>query len=47
MSLFERDYKIKYPCRYKINGRWYRAQICFESGEIFIRGQVVRRCNGC
>ncbi|WP_243129281.1 hypothetical protein [Hathewaya massiliensis] len=42
-KLFEEDYKIKYPCKYKINGEKVQAQICFETGEIFVKGEVVRR----
>lgn len=38
---------IFYTCFYKINGKKHRAKICFESGEIVVNGQVVRRCNVC
>lgn len=43
-KFFEEDYKIKYPCLYKIDGKKHKAQICFDTGEIFIDGQVVRKC---
>lgn len=32
-----------YNCKYKIDGYWIKAQICFETKEIRINGQVVRR----
>ncbi len=37
--------KDKYcKCRYKVNGKWIRAGICFSSGAIKVGGQVIRRC---
>ena len=44
-QLFEENYKIKYPCKYWSNGKKTKAQICFETGEIFVDGQVVRKAN--
>lgn len=45
--LFEQNYKVTYPCRFKISGKWLNAKICFKTGEIFISNKVVRRCNVC
>ncbi len=45
---FESIHKpIYYRCLFKINGKKYRALICFETGVILIGGQIVRRCNAC
>ncbi|MBE6067743.1 MAG: hypothetical protein E7211_08635 [Clostridium lundense] len=39
--------QIYYRCLYKINGKKYKAKICFETGEILVNGAVVRRCRVC
>lgn len=32
------------PCRYKINGQWKRARICFQTGCIYdLSGNLLRR----
>ncbi|KYH35850.1 hypothetical protein CLTEP_02430 [Clostridium tepidiprofundi DSM 19306] len=42
---YERNYSIKYKCRYKKNGKWIKAMIDLEHGIIYgLNGQVVRRC---
>jgi hypothetical protein len=38
---------VYHNCRYKIDGRWRRARISFQTGNIKVNGQVVRRCNIC
>ena len=39
--------EIFYRCRFKVDGRWRRAQISFETVKILIRGEEIRRCNVC
>jgi hypothetical protein len=42
---FESNHKTTYcRCLFKIDGRKHRAKISFQTGEIIIHGQVVRRC---
>jgi hypothetical protein len=46
--LFERDYIITYPCKFKINGMWVKAKIDLENGVIYdLKGNILRRCNLC
>jgi len=43
--LFEANYSITSPCRYKQNGRWKRAKIDLKNGIVFdMSGNVLRRC---
>ncbi|WML35364.1 hypothetical protein [Clostridium sp. OS1-26] len=35
---------VYHSCRYKIDGRWRKARISFQTGRIKVNGQVVRRC---
>lgn len=39
--------EIFYRCRFKINGRWRRGKISFQTGRVLVRGEEVRRCNVC
>jgi hypothetical protein len=45
---FESIHKPIYcRCLFKIDGKKHRAKICFQTGIIKIRGQVIRRCSLC
>lgn len=45
IQLYERNYKITYPCRYKVNGAWEKAKIDLEHGKIYnLNGEVIREC---
>lgn len=44
--LFERNYCITSPCRYKQNGVWRKAKIDMQHGVIFdMNGNVLRKCS--
>ena len=35
------------PCRYKLNGEWVQARICFQTGCIYnLNGNLLRRGHG-
>ncbi|MCY6372438.1 hypothetical protein [Clostridium ganghwense] len=36
-----------FDCKYKMNGKWIPAKINWDTGEIIVDGQVIRRCNVC
>ncbi len=48
IKLFEEDYKVTYPCRYKRNGEWIIAKIDMDHGIVYdLKGNELRRCNIC
>jgi hypothetical protein len=41
---FEAQHKdIFYYCRYKVNGKWEHARICFENETVIVNGQAIKR----
>lgn len=41
---YENQHKdIFHYCRYKVNGKWQHARICFETKTILVNGQVIKR----